>query len=79
MEIPRLVHVWPVKGYRLLLEYADGTRRLYDAAYLIRDYWHNERKELEYFDTVHLSGDGVAWAGGQNVEADELYRGGEEV
>lgn len=79
MEIPRLVHVWPIKGYRLLLEYEGQVKRVFDASYLIKDYWHNERKESEYFDTVHLSGDGIAWAGGQNVEADELWDASKEV
>ncbi len=79
MTIPRLVHVWPVKGYLLLLEYEGKKRRLYDAAYLIRGYWHNERKELEYFETVHLSGDGIAWIDGQNLDEWELWKDSKEV
>ena len=47
MEIPRLVHVWPIKGYRLLLEYEGQVRRVFDASYLVRGYWHNERTESE--------------------------------
>lgn len=74
MDRPRLLHVWPVKGWRLLLEYEGKERRLYDATRLLDGYWHNRRKEEEYAQTVHLSGGGVAWADGQNVGPEDLYR-----
>lgn len=73
MKTPELLHVWPIKGYRLLLEYKGGERRVYDALHLIDGYWHNHDKEVEYAQTVHVSGGGIAWADGQNVDPWELW------
>ena len=70
---PRAIAVEPLEGYRLLVTFENGERRVYDANPLIRGDWFGELRDPAIFATVHVAGRSVEWAGGQDVCPDELY------
>lgn len=70
---PTAKKVKPLNGYRLLVDFDNGEARIYDATPLIRGDWFGQLKDVNVFNTVHIAGISVEWAGGQDVCPDDLY------
>ncbi|MCC8101703.1 MAG: DUF2442 domain-containing protein [Clostridiales bacterium] len=70
---PKAVSVQPLENYNLLVLFDNGEKRIYDAKPLIKGEWFGKLKDLKLFNTVHVAGLSIEWAGGQDVCPDDLY------
>ena len=72
---PLLTAVVPLDGYRLLLEYVTGEKRLFDVKPYLDVRLYKGLRDTEYFKTARLEHGGwfVGWPGGQDIGSDDLY------
>ncbi len=70
---PKATAVKPMEGYRLLVTFDNGEMKVYDANPLIKGDWFGQLRDEKMFNTVHIAGLSVEWAGGQDVCPDDLY------
>ena len=70
---PKAVDVKPMEGYKLFVVFDNGEQKIYDAKPLIRGDWFGQLEDIKVFNTVHVAGLSVEWAGGQDVCPDDLY------
>ena len=70
---PKLNNVKPLDGYRLLLEYANGEKRILDTSYWLEKPMYQELKNEALFNTVKLTSITVMWVNGQDIAPDDLY------
>ena len=70
---PKAVDVKPMEGYKLFVVFDNGEQKIYDAKPLIRGDWFGQLEDITVFNTVHVAGLSVEWAGGQDVCPDDLY------
>ena len=70
---PKAVDVKPLEGYKLFVVFDNGEQKIYDAKPLIRGDWFGQLEDIKVFNTVHVAGLSVEWAGGQDVCPDDLY------
>lgn len=75
MPQPTIVQVQAGQDYTLLLRYAGGERRLFDARPYIRGSWYGMLRSPDYFRTVRVApgGRGIEWPEGQDIAPHELY------
>lgn len=70
---PKITDVKPLPEYKLLLHYETGERKVFDVSPYISGEWFGKLKDVDYFNTVRVSGPSVEWAGGQDIAPHELY------
>ena len=70
---PKAVDVKPLEGYKLFVVFDNGEQKIYDAKPLIRGDWFGQLEDITVFNTVHVAGLSVEWAGGHDVCPDDLY------
>jgi len=70
---PKIIEVKPLKDHKLLLLFETKEQRVFDVAPYISGDWFGKLHGAEYFKTVHVSGNTVAWQGGQDIAPHELY------
>lgn len=70
---PKAVEVHPMDDYKLFVKFDNGEMKIYDAKPLIKGDWFGQLKNPDLFDTVHIAGLSVEWAGGQDICPDDLY------
>ncbi len=70
---PKATAVKPLEGYRLLVTFDNGEMKVYDANPIIKGDWFGQLRDKKMFNTVHVAGLSVEWAGGQDVCPDDLY------
>lgn len=70
---PKIKAVQPLPDYRLLLEYENGEKRVFDVTPYISGSCYGELKDENIFRAVRPCGSTVEWAGGQDIAPHELY------
>lgn len=70
---PRVREVKPEQGYRLLLTFTNGEKRVYDVSPLLGEGVFRELKDKSAFCSVQPWHGTVQWAGGQDICPDTLY------
>ena len=65
--------VVPREDYTLLLTFADGSKRVYDAAPLLHKPVFTELKHLPFFLKAQVSGDTVIWNDDVDIAPEHLY------
>ena len=73
MTYPCPVSVLPIKNYKLLISFDSGERKEFDVLPYIRGDWYGKLKDINYFNSVHISNKHVEWSGGQDIAPHELY------
>ncbi len=73
MNQPKIKEVKPLPDYKLLLTFETDEQKTFDVTPYISGDWYGMLKNLEYFYTVHISGNTVEWIGGQDIAPHELY------
>ncbi len=75
MKTPAWVvkHVIPQADYTLLLTFASGEKRLYNARPLLEKAIFADLKSLPFFLTAHVSGDTVIWNDDVDIAPEHLY------
>ena len=71
MSQPELLTVFPEEGYKLLLSYENGEKKIFDVSPYISGAWYGELKDLETFKKVRVSNHSVEWEGGQDIRSEE--------
>jgi hypothetical protein len=66
-------HVSPLPGFKLLILFENGERRIFDvSSYLDRGVFRGLKDEA-VFNSAHISFDSVAWANGADLCPEVLY------
>ena len=75
MKTPAWVvrEVVPREDYTLLLTFADGNKRLYNALPLLNKSIFADLKSLPFFLTARVSGDTVIWNDDVDIAPEHLY------
>lgn len=75
MKIPAWIvkSVIPQADYTLLLTFADGSRRIYDARPLLNKPVFADLQSLPFFLSAHVSGDTVIWNDEVDIAPEHLY------
>ncbi len=75
MSIPVWVvkSVRPTKDYTLLLTFASGEQRVYDARPLLDDVLYEKLRNPGFFTRAHVEGDTVVWNEDIDIAPEHLY------
>lgn len=65
--------VVPQENYSLLLTFADGSKRIYNARPLLNKAVFADLKSLPFFLTARVSGDTVIWNDDVDIAPEHLY------
>lgn len=65
--------VVPQENYTLLLTFADGDKRIYNALPLLNKAIFADLKSLPFFLTARVSGDTVIWNDDVDIAPEHLY------
>lgn len=69
----KLISVTPLEDYKLLIEYDNAEKRIFDVKPYITGSWYGMLSDYSFFNTVRISGKTVEWADGQDIAPHELY------
>lgn len=67
------------KNYILVLDFIDGKRKVYNALPLLEKPIYEALKDLEFFLSVKVSGDSIAWSDDIDIAPEHLYECSEEI
>jgi hypothetical protein len=69
------VDVRPVAGNRIKVVFETDETALFDVGPYISGSWYGQLADPAYFKTVRVAGggNGIEWAGGQDLAPHELY------
>lgn len=70
---PTAVNVEPMYDYKLMVEFDNGEKKIFDVEPYIKGEWYGKLRVLEYFKRVATDGFTVVWPEGQDICPDELY------
>jgi len=70
---PKVLEVMPLPGYKVLLTFETGEKKLFDVTPYINGDWFGKLKDISLFNSVHVVGWTIEWAGGQDIAPHELY------
>ncbi len=68
--------VEPKGDYKLLLTFENGEKKVFDMKPYLDKGVFRELKNVELFNTVHVSFNSVAWANEADFDPEALYEGG---
>jgi len=75
-RLVRVRAVEPLEGFRVRLEFEDGTQREVDLEpYLHGPIFEPIRKDVVVFRSVKVEGGTIAWDNGADIDPDVLYYG----
>ena len=69
----RPLTVTPLQDYTLLIVFSNGEHRLFDVKPYINGSWYGKLADEGVFKSVHVAGNTVEWADGQDIAPHELY------
>ena len=69
----KLISVTPLEDYKLLIEYDNAEKRIFDVKPYITGSWYGMLSDYSFFNTVRICGKTVEWADGQDIAPHELY------
>jgi hypothetical protein len=70
---PRIIEVYPANGYKLMLVFTNGERKVYDCSGLLNFGVFSELKDVGYFKKVKVLDGTVVWPHEQDICPDTLY------
>lgn len=70
---PRVKDVKPLKGYKLMLTFTNGEKRIYNMDGSLEKGIFKELKDENLFKTVHAVNGTVQWLHEQDICPDTLY------
>jgi len=76
---PRVLSVKPLQNYKLLLEFTNNEKKIYDCRPLLNFGVFNELNDWNYFCKVQVEFGSVAWPNEQDICPDTLYLDSEPV
>ncbi|UCH93398.1 MAG: DUF2442 domain-containing protein [Candidatus Aminicenantes bacterium] len=76
---PGVKEVKPVDGYKLLLMFENDEERIFDMNPFLNKGIFRDLKDVEMFNTVHVSFDTVEWGNGADLCPELLYKDSHSV
>ena len=76
---PGVKEVKPVDGYKLLLMFENDEERIFDMNPFLDKGVFRDLKDVEMFNTVHVSFDTVEWENGADLCPELLYKDSHSV
>jgi hypothetical protein len=76
---PGVKEVKPVDGYKLLLMFENDEERIFDMNPFLNKGVFRDLKDVEMFNTVHVSFDTVEWGNGADLCPELLYKDSHSV
>ena len=76
---PKAISVKPLDDYKLLLEFDNGEKRIFDVKPYLEFKAFEEVKKEGIFKTVRISGLSIEWSNGADICPDELYNNSVEA
>jgi hypothetical protein len=76
---PGVKEVKPVDGYKLLLMFENDEERIFDMNPFLDKGIFRDLKDVEMFNTVHVSFDTVEWGNGADLCPELLYKDSHSV
>ena len=76
---PRVIDVLPLDGYRLLLSFSNGEKRIYDCSSLLQFELFRGLRGSSYFNKVKVCGGTIVWPNNENICPDTLYLESERI
>lgn len=70
---PGVKHVDTASDYRLILEFDNGEKKIFDVSPLLNIGRFQALTEIEVFEKVHVSFDTVEWENGLDLDPEYLY------
>ena len=70
---PKAISVNVFDDYKLLIEFENGEKKVFDVKPYLNYKAFEELKDIEKFRSVKISGLSVAWENGADICPDELY------
>jgi len=70
---PKITEVNPLVDYKVMLVFDTGERKIFDVFPYISGEWFGKLMDINFFNTVRVSGNTIEWAGGQDIAPHELY------
>lgn len=67
------ISVTPIENYCLLVTFDNGEEKVFDVKPYIKGSWYGMLSDESFFRTVHIVGNTVEWAEGQDIAPHELY------
>lgn len=71
-----VTYVEPKEDYKLLITFKNGEKKLFDMKPYLNKGVFRELKNVDLFNTVHVSFNSVAWANEADFDPEALYEGG---
>jgi len=66
--------VQPIPNYNLILTFQNGEKRLFDMNPFLNTGVFKELREIEKFNTVHISFDSIEWENEADLDPEILYQ-----
>ena len=70
---PTAINVKSIADYKLIIDFDNGDRRIFDVKPYITGNWYGQLSDKTYFNNVFTNGFTVEWKNGQDICPDELY------
>ena len=70
---PKVLTVNPLTDYKVIITFQNGEKKIFDVTPYINGDWFGKLKDKNFFNTVHIAGNTIEWAGGQDIAPHELY------
>ena len=70
---PTVIDVAPLADYKVMVSFNTGEKKIFDVSPYICGNWFGKLKDEKFFNTVHIAGNTIEWAGGQDIAPHELY------
>ncbi|MDR0294066.1 MAG: DUF2442 domain-containing protein [Oscillospiraceae bacterium] len=70
---PKILKVNPLTDYKVMVAFDTGEQKIFDVMPYISGDWFGQLRDAEFFKTVHIAGNTIQWAGGQDIAPHELY------
>lgn len=70
---PTVINATAKDDYKVLLEFDNGEKRMFDVKPYIKGSWYGKLSDKPYFSTVKSNGFNIEWMDGQDICPDDLY------
>lgn len=72
-------HITAGEGYTLLIDFEDGSRKVFDMSALLEWPCYSRLKDRRFFGRVYVSCGGAAWDEEIDIAPEYLYEHGENI
>lgn len=73
LPMPKVTHVIPLSNYRLLLTFATGEVKIYDASWVLTHPMTTKLKNVVFFNKARVKDGTVVWNKQLDLGPDDLY------